>query len=249
MSKDTAVYDLGHVEDVDARLRANLGMAPDPADRSDGAMRLRRTNAAYALPVPTGASPALTGSLSLFVPGAGQLAAGDATTALFFAASAGFVAAATWALRATWERLLPTLDLLGWPRAGLALMLVVLGVAAACLHVAAILHAFAARHPEGDRGPAHPAAAGLASAILPGWGQILAGKPGRAAFFVSWLWACAAAWILVTPAGTAAATQLGFDMPAALRDGWGPVAMITAPAVGWVLAVYDAAVSAKRGQG
>jgi hypothetical protein len=37
---------------------------------------------------------------------------------------------------------------------------------------------------------------------------------------------------------------LSLALPASLRDGWGPVVLLSAPIVLWAIAVYDAAAGA-----
>jgi hypothetical protein len=39
-------------------------------------------------------------------------------------------------------------------------------------------------------------------------------------------------------------SDLSLALPAAFRDGWGPIAMLSAPVVLWVIAVYDGAAGA-----
>jgi len=52
------------------------------------------------------------------------------------------------------------------------------------------------------------------------------------------------AWLLVTPAGTRVLARLSLALLPAMRDGWGPVVMLSAPLVLWAIAVYDAAAGA-----
>jgi hypothetical protein len=58
------------------------------------------------------------------------------------------------------------------------------------------------------------------------------------------VWLLSAAWLLVTPAGTRVLARVSLALPAALRDGWGPVVLLSAPLVLWAIAVYDAAAGA-----
>jgi hypothetical protein len=67
--------------------------------------------------------------------------------------------------------------------------------------------------------PPHPVVAGLASALFPGWGQLLSGHRIRAALFVACLWIAAAAWTAVTPSGIALLRELGIEIPRSIRDG------------------------------
>jgi hypothetical protein len=77
--------------------------------------------------------------------------------------------------------------------------------------------------------------------LVPGWGQILAGHPKRATLFVGALWLIGAAWLAATPLGMRALHVLGVEIPPALRDDLGTAILIAAPAIVWIIAVYDAA--------
>jgi hypothetical protein len=140
------------------------------------------------------------------------------------------------------DHLLPNLDLLGIPRFAAGATLGVLLASAATLHVAAVVTACSVE-PERRAAP-HPLVAGLASAVVPSWGQILVGHRARAALFLAALWLLAVAWLAATPAGLGSLQELGFDVPRGARDSWGPVALVTAPILLWALAIYDAAVGA-----
>jgi hypothetical protein len=118
-----------------------------------------------------------------------------------------------------------------------------LAVLAIALHLGAVLHAHTLAEG-GGREPSHPIVAGLASFLIPGWGQLLAGHRRRAALFLSGTWLLSVAWFLVAPPGMHVLTRLNLALPAALRDGWGPIVMLSAPMVLWVIAVYDAAAGA-----
>jgi hypothetical protein len=112
---------------------------------------------------------------------------------------------------------------------------------AMALHLGAVLHAHTLAAGGDPRTPSHPIVAGLASLLIPGWGQLLAGHRRRTLLFLGGVWLLSLAWLLVTPAGTRLLARLGFALPAALRDGWGPIVMLSSPLVLWVIAVYDAA--------
>ncbi len=242
MSEDIGVYDLGEVQldDSAAPQRAGSGIRrgnpipPAPRARSGQnglAARVDRTG------------PGLTGSLSLFLPGAGQILAGAPVLGLFFGSGIGFALTALHSLMATRDRLFPTLDLLELPRAAAGAALLALLLGAAALHVAAVVHAHwlhADRHPAAP----HPLAAALASALVPGWGQILVGHRARAAFFLGALWLIGVAWLTATPAGLGILRDLGLAVPRGARDGFGPIALVTAPVLVWALATYDAGTGA-----
>ena len=242
MRNDVDVYDLGIVE---------IDEAPAPARSTPASTKpptpvpLRRPQVAPASGTRRGprAGPALTGSLSLFLPGTGQLVAGDLPKGLFFATSIAFALAVLHALVTTLDRVIPTFELLGIPPALAGGALACLLYAAAALHVSAILGAYSAA-PDSFGAAPHPVLAALASAIIPGWGQILVGHRRRAACFIGATWLIAFAWLIVTPVGLGVLSQLGLALSRGAREGWGPIALVTAPVLLWSLAIYDAAIGA-----
>mgnify|MGYP000010571088 CR=1 FL=1 len=107
----------------------------------------------------------------------------------------GFLAAFSWAVVQTMDSLVPTLVLLGHSRAaGVWMLGAALGLAG-LLHLTAIL---ITGHREDGYGT-HIGIAACASAILPGWGQVLNGQRVKAALFVAGLWGCGLAWVLISP--------------------------------------------------
>jgi TM2 domain-containing membrane protein YozV len=234
MTRDESIYDLGEIE-VDKPKAAFGRIAELPRHAPP-----RHTARAE----PPGVGPALAGSLSIFVPGLGQMLAGEIGWGLFYLSGIGFCAATLWSVLATLDRLLPTLRLLEVPPEFLILAVGTLGVLVIALHLGAVLHAHALA-AGGDRGAtSHPIVAGLASLLIPGWGQLLAGHRRRAVLFLGGAWLLSVAWLLVTPSGMGVLARLNLALPAALRDGWGPIVMLSAPLVLWVIAVYDAAAGA-----
>ena len=231
MTRDTSIYDLGEVElEKPQAVFGRVAEAPRPV--------MPRRDSRHE---PTGAGPALAGSLSIFVPGLGQMISGEIGWGLFYLSGMGFCAATLWAVIATLDSLVPTLRDLDVPLEFLVLTVGTLAMTAMALHLGAVLHAHTIAAGGEPRTPSHPIVAGLASLLIPGWGQLLAGHRRRTAFFLGGVWLLSLAWLLVTPAGTRVLTRLGLALPAALRDGWGPIVMLSAPLVLWVIAVYDAA--------
>ena len=231
MTSDESIYDLGEVElDRPKAVFGRTAEGPRPAQP-------RRQSR----PAPTGVGPALAGSLSIFVPGLGQMISGEIGWGLFYLSGMGFCAATLWAVLVTLDRLVPTLRLLNVPLEFLVLAVGTLAFLAMTLHLGAVLHAHSLAAGGEARAPSHPIVAGLASFLIPGWGQLLAGHRRRAVLFLGGVWILSLAWLLVTPAGMRVLARLGLALPAALRDGWGPIVMLSAPLVLWAIAVYDAA--------
>lgn len=234
MSRDDTVYDLGELDR--GKPRPVFGRVPDAA-RHPAARREYRQH-------PEGVGPALAGSLSLFVPGLGQLIAGEIAWGLFYLSGIGFCAACLWAVLASLDRVVPTLRLLDVPIEIMVVAVAAFAGFAITLHLAAIVHAQRLTEGPGSHNAPHPIVAGLASLLIPGWGQLLAGHPRRAAIFLGGVWLSGVAWLLVTPAGTRLLGLVGLGLPAPMRDGWGPVVLLSAPVVLWILAVYDGAAGA-----
>jgi TM2 domain-containing membrane protein YozV len=247
MSQDDDIYDLGEVDHT-APHRVFAGsplVAEQFEERRPGARR-RPLRAVRGTSDPAAASavgPALAGSLSIFVPGLGQMIAGELAWGLFYLSGMGFCGAAIWAVFTTLDRLVPTLSLLDVPTAALTATVGSLALLTMTLHLAAVLHAHAIAYDDG-RTPPHPLVAGIASLVIPGWGQLLAGHRRRATLFLGGVWLLGTAWLVVTPMGTPLLARLGLALPSALKDGWGPVSMLAAPLVLWAIAVYDAAAGA-----
>jgi hypothetical protein len=236
MPQDDAIYDLGEVDLSDRKV---AGFPPVFAPESGGGTR--RPRARNASRSSAGVSPRLAGSLSLFVPGLGHVVAGEPTWGLFYAASLGFCAASVWAALSLRASLLATMKVLELRTEILVVAVAGLVVTAMLLHLAAISHAQAITGGADDGDGAHPIVAGVASLLVPGWGQILAGHSKRATLFVGALWVIAGAWLAATPIGMRGLHALGLDIPASLRDDWGNAILIASPVILWIIAVYDAA--------
>jgi TM2 domain-containing membrane protein YozV len=235
MPQDDAVYDLG---EVDLNERKTAAFPAIFGEKRGGAVRRERVRSD---PRAARVGPQLAGSLSLFVPGLGHLLAGEATWGLFYAASLGFCASAIWAAFSMKDWLVSTLRVLGVQVELVVIAVAGLVVTAMLLHLAAISHAQSIAGGADAADGAHPIVAGLASLVLPGWGQILAGHPKRATLFVGALWVIGGAWLAATPLGLRGLHALGFEIPPALREDWGTAILIAAPAVLWVISIYDAA--------
>jgi hypothetical protein len=233
MRADQEIYDLGEVA-TEKHTAVFSGVKSAP----------KLTRFHHDRPVPPGIRPGLAGSLSMFVPGLGQMVAGEIAWGAFYLSWMAFCASCLWALLDNLDRLAPTLRLFSLPPEVLAFTLATLAFVIVTIHLSAIVHAQSLAAEWDSRFAAHPLVAGLASLLLPGWGQLLAGHRRRAALFLGGLWILGAAWLLVTPGGMRVVSRLGLTLPAAMRDGWGPAVMLSAPVVLWVIAVYDAAAGA-----
>lgn len=234
MSQFSSVYDLGNVDVA-----------------SDGTRRgapIARTEVRARYHDPSGSSDYgidAAGFLSLLVPGLGQLFCRRAGAGLFFLTWTGLIGAFGWALVATLDQTMSTLRLLGYPGVVAVWTLGGLFVVLALLHLTAILTAGPA---DGHRA-AHPVVTGIASAVLPGAGQILAGSRTRAVVFVATDWAIAALWLVQAGPIVKKLDQVGVIVPDIVQAMTQPAVLWTAPAVVWALSVYDAIASATTARG
>jgi hypothetical protein len=238
MSDHTPIYDIGNIEPPSIRLETEAAVPPNRTAPLRTAAPVGR-----AMPRPEPATFDLYGTLSLFVPGSGQLLRGEVAVGLFLMSALGFMAALGWALVETLDRVTETSRLLGLPGGPGVWALCGAFIAAASLHLGSV--ASSGSDVVGGRSSAlPPVVTGLASAVVPGWGQVLNGCYRRACLFVAALWLIAAAWILAIPECQAYLESIRLYIP-----DWGlvltsPAVRYTVPAVVWTLAIYDAATTA-----
>jgi hypothetical protein len=239
LSPDVPVIDLGEV-DAPRRMRGTQTSAPAKAVRFDASNARRIPSLAiYAEPPRSG----LLASLSLFLPGAGQMLAREMAWGLFFLSSLGFLGALAWSIVVTIDRLMATLDLFELPPQGVLWVLPLLYISAATLHVWGVLHAHGLGSPW--RREIHPFWSALASVLVPGWGQVLNGACGRAAVLLGSLWPLGAGGILISPLGRRTLSIVGLEPPLAARHGIAVGVLLAALVVVWAISVHDAAVLAR----
>jgi len=236
MSHDSSAYDLGNLDFGSPAGTETVVSRPLPrrpvARRAP--RRPARTAAASAAVVPPAFD--VCGSLSVFIPGTGQILRGEIVAGMFYLVAMAFLASLAWAILGTLGRLAPTLDLLGYPPAAAAWALCGLFVAACALHLSCVIDAGSS-----DARAPHPAVAAVASLVVPGWGQVLNGDRLRAALFLGLLWLAAAGWIMVSEPAASFLGRLGLYLPMWAKILRSPAARWTLPAIVWTLSVYDAA--------
>ena len=242
MSGSVPIYDLGEVALRGGNASASSGRSRNGRGGNGSPTGFGRY--AYRGDLPPSAAPAVAGTMSLFVPGAGQLVLGEWRPALFFSTAAGLAVALGWSILTTFDRLISTLGLLGVPAFSLAVALAVFGVVLAAFHVWSTLDAVGSRLDECRPRLPHPLLAGLASATFPGWGQILATHKKRAALFLTCSWLLGGAWLLALPYTRERFAAAGLVIPDRLVETWGPFTLISASAVVWTLSVYDGVAGA-----
>jgi len=235
MSENSAAYDLGDLD----RAKPDSGPlteAPPRLDRPVGTqeVRRRRSRPSFATVRP-GPGRNLGESLSILLPGSGQIIRGDVPLGLFFLASFGFVATLAWAVTGSVDRLAVTLPLLGYPPAATAWTLCGLFAIAAILHTGCVWNAGAGLEPA-----RRPIIAGVASFVFPGWGQLVNGDRLRAVFFLGLLWLVGAGWVLVSSPTERLLAGLRLYLPSWASIFAAPAVRWTLPAIVWTLSVYDA---------
>lgn len=233
---DVTVYDLGSV-DAAPTIGDVSGAVPHRAASHGASERNAGYQRTMLRPSPMAPRPAidLAANVNLFVPGAERFVRGDAAAGLAILATLGLAVALGWAIVETLGRLTATFELFGISR-GAALWS--LGGAyglAALTHVIAVVRA----EPSAARAP-HPVAAGMASAFVPGWGQVLNGDRARAALFIVLAWTVGATWLLASPAVTAMLDTGNLFLPEPLAVAASAGVRWTAAAVVWAIGVYDA---------
>ena len=224
MSEHSAIYDLGEIH------------------RGSRTAARRASAAAVAEP---SVLPALATSVAIFLPGMGHLLLQEFQAALFFSATMGCAVAVGWALWTCFHAILSTLTLLGIAPWTMAVAFVALFVMTAALHVTSVLDAHGARlHAYLPRRP-HGLVAALFSALVPGWGQVLVGKRGRAGLFFSCLWLLGGACLLSLHEARVAFFRLGLRLPLdrSFVDEQAPILMLVATGILWGIAVWDAAAT------
>jgi hypothetical protein len=239
MSQDSAVYDLGDLDHG----ASEPGRGRSAPERRAGLREVRRHPTASVRSARPWTARNFGHSLSVLVPGSGQIIRGDHSKGLFFLTSLALVASLAWAVTASVERMAATLALLGLPSAVAVWALAALFVAAAVLHLGCVLDAGSGSVPARN-----PVVAAIASGVVPGWGQILNGDRVRAVFFIGMLWLAGAGWILVSPAAENLMADLRLYLPTWASVLATPAVRWTLPAIVWTLAVYDAASRAATGQ-
>ncbi len=245
MSEQVSVYDLGDLDAPSSRCRRRPAAGSEaPSSPSIDLPQGLRVRKAPRTPTREPGSPGVAGSLSLFIPGAGQLLVGEREWGLFYLSWTGLAAALLWAIGSRLAGVSHTLELLGCPREAAFWAMVALFLAAANFHVSSVLHAHDLASPSCGRGP-HPLPAAIASLLLPGWGQILNGARKRAAFFLSSLWFLAAAGLPFSGWGHSTLRTFGLALPSTLSV-WIAPALGTLAAVVWSVAIYDAASCAAQ---
>ena len=194
-------------------------------------------------------SPAAAGSLSLFVWGLGQLYNGDVKIATLFVLAQLFVVAFHYMLIMTWDRIRTFAHLFFVSEWEMFLYASSLDFCLIFLVIYNVAQAYRGAEERGGRryaGLHNPVLAGLASVIVPGWGQILNGQMGKAIVFLfSFLLQLYLLGLYLLSPFYRVMLDLEPDkmlVNKAARVGMG---ILFATALSWLLGVYDAVLVAR----
>jgi TM2 domain-containing membrane protein YozV len=134
-------------------------------------------------------SPAIASSLSLWIWGLGQLYNGDTKLATFFFLCQAQVAAFHYMLYATWGRLRNFADVFFISEWELFLYVAAIDICLLFLMMFNVAQAYRTAEIVGHggryEGMHQPLVSGLASLLVPGWGQMLNGQLGKGMVFLS----------------------------------------------------------------
>ncbi|HET9480587.1 MAG TPA: hypothetical protein VFP98_02435 [Candidatus Polarisedimenticolia bacterium] len=201
----------------------------------------------YAQPPPRGSNALMASTLSLFFWGAGQIYNGQGKLGVLMLLVQSLAVALHWSVMQIWPSLRDLLGLFGvteWQmmQGVLALEFSLVIVALTCVHQAYRRAEVEAGHFEGY---ANPFASGLASFVLPGWGQLVNGQVGKAMMFLTGLMSAIyiAAIMMFTPFLRLLATVDPQGVLAG-KIQTASVGALVAAGMMWILSVYDAVLVA-----
>jgi len=195
----------------------------------------------------SGPHPALASSLSLFVWGTGQIYAGQKQMGMFLLLAQALAAIGHWSLMQIWPGLLEIGGSLSITEWGLFRFFAIADLLLVGVFVFNVVQAYrgAAARGRDYAGTKWPVLSGAASALVPGWGQILNGESWKAGFFLLCLAGEIYAVLLL------ACTPIQRIMEEAQAGGllarepllaWGAITL--AAAVTWAVSAWDAVVVA-----
>ncbi|HKY31990.1 MAG TPA: hypothetical protein VJV23_05590 [Candidatus Polarisedimenticolia bacterium] len=229
---------LRSLQDAAQRRRRPAATRVDPDDRPSSSVRGHVTG---------GGRPLVSSTLSLFVCGAGQAYNGQGKLGLLLFLTELFAISAHWALAGLWSDVRELASLFGWTEWQLVRGLAIVDFMLIFLVLFGVHQAY--RRAEADHGEfdglANPVLSGLASMMLPGWGQLINAQAGKAMVFLFSLLAglFTAGLMLLTPfprllAEAGASDSIASHAEPALA------AVLGTAGIMWVLGVYDAVLVA-----
>ena len=191
---------------------------------------------------PAPASPPLAATLSLFVPGSGQVYNREAKLGAALFLTLALVGIGHWSALTLWPSLRETVTMLGIQRGQILFTAFAVDFLSAFLFLWGIHQAYAQAEANAGAFPGIniPLLPALASLLIPGWGQIANGQIGKALFFIAGLIPGAFGLALLTlpivadPASISLHADIGLSLEDAAIGGVGLSAIL------WLLSTYDA---------
>jgi len=252
MAQKTDFYTLPD-EDVLESLRKDVEGIARPAGTSGarsgaGARRAEGSGARrFASSSQGNTKPVIAASLSLFVCGAGQAFNRQVKLGALMFLLAVFAGASHWGMTAAWPELVRVGEILGFGEPQLMMVTASMDLLLLGVILSSVLQAYQRAEFDGGRfeGYNEPVLSGLASLLVPGFGQILNGQIGKAGIFLFCLLAggLVAALIRFSPLLRIIGVSLPSDL---LATALGPVAasVLGIGFMAWILSVYDAVLVA-----
>lgn len=248
MSDDVRVYNLGEVRSG-ARKRAPGAWPtlPDTGETPQSAPPNRKpADDAVTTPTParagkpeSRAQSILAVSAALLLPGTGHLAQKRYVAGAVWALVTALLVSALTGAWAILPRLWAASEALGLPPQASVWFLGFLIVTIAAVHVSSVLAVQWRELPDLPGSP-HPAGAAAASALVPGWGQLVNGHAFRGAVFLALGWTAGLSWLLAAPGVQEMLVVYGLHLPRPLALLTGSTGRWVLPAALWPLAAYDA---------
>jgi hypothetical protein len=199
-----------------------------------------------------GANPGVASTLSLFVWGLGQLYNGETRIAALFLLCELFVLAFHYLLYMTWEQIRTFAHLFFISEWELMVYASSIDFCVILFMIYNVAHAYRSAEARGGTfdGLGRPIVSGLASAVIPGWGQLLNGQLGKAVFFLfSFLLQVYLLILYLHSPFMRILADLSLMDPAALllnKARLAGMAILFAGALLWSLSAYDAIVVARH---
>ena len=217
---------------------------PSPESMAEGAQNgAARSRIRYAQPPATGSRALLASTLSLFICGAGQAYNGQGQMGALLFLTETFVVALNWSLSRMWPEAKELADIFGVTDLQIFLTVATLDFLLVFLAMAAVHQAY--RRAERDDGPFggkdNPILSGLASLIIPGWGQLVNGQPGKAVMFLfcGLTGVFTLVLLLFTPF-LAMLNEVNAWRNLSTQLNTGVAAVLAAAGLIWILSIYDA---------
>lgn len=247
MSRNEDVYTIADdqiLESMRKELERKGAMRPAPASTSDGAPRATsRSKIRYAQPPASGSRALLASTMSLFICGAGQAYNGQGQMGALLFLTETFLVALNWSLCRMWPEVKELADVFGVTDLQILLTMATLDFLLVFLAMTAVYQAY--RQAERDDGQFggkdNPILSGMASLIIPGWGQLVNGQPGKAvAFLFFGLTGVFTVVLLVFTPFLAMLNEVNAWRDMSTQLNTGVAAVLAAAGIIWILSIYDA---------